>query len=96
MLGEMQREAPLIGAYIECRSACIFCCGSVVEALVEKGSGLLPRACVVVEMQAIDGEDGGQLRRVGTAGVEGCRRSRGQLFEFANLWVGPLDDGGGL
>src|SRR5579871_758946 len=40
-LGEMEREAPLVRADVECRSVSVSCCGGVVEALVEKGSRLL-------------------------------------------------------
>jgi len=80
-LGEVEGEAALVGADVECSmsatgGADVFGCGGVVEALVEEGAGLLAGGCVVGEAEAVEGEEGG-----GGGIVRLLRRSR----SFATL-----------
>lgn len=97
VLGHVEGESALISADVERGAGCVAGCGGVVEALVEEGSRLLARACVEVKTKAVDGEDGGELWCFGGVlmvwGVEGTGCGVGELFEFADLWVGALPEG---
>ena len=64
---QVQRETTLISADVQRLTMGIAGCGGIVQALVEKGSRLLPGVGVIVKGQPVQVEDGPQLRVSGSA-----------------------------
>ena len=81
--GQVQGKTALIGADIEGLATSVARRGGVVQALVEKSSGLLPGVGVVVESQPVDVKDGGQLGN-GLGGVQRRLGRLAELLQFAN------------
>ena len=87
----MESKRTLIAEDVEGVAVGVMRGGGVVFALIEEGSGLLAFESVVMELDAVHGDDGG-----GLAAVNEARGTRGKFFQFANAGVDALDDGLGF
>jgi len=87
----VQGKTALIRADIEGLAMGVARRSGIVEALVEKGSRLLPGVGVVVKSQPVDVKDGGQLGN-GLGGIERRLGWLAELLQFPDAGIRPLHD----
>ena len=86
----MQRKPALVGAHVQRSAVRVRRSGGIVQALVEKGSRLLPGRHVVVQRKPIQMKDRAALRRRARCYEERLRGRGPQLLELPHARVGAL------